>query len=193
MSLQLVAIEPSDCVQIDLLLQRADHPLNIMQQALYPQSFKAYVVPQLHHAVLRVAKELAQQYGWQLVIHDAWRPYEVQQAMYDKFGHTDMVAPPELGRHVRAAAIDVSVRNQVSGEAVDFGTVVDALVPEAAHDCWHVFQDDAARSHTVRHNRGRLLTAMMDHGLEGIRPEWWHYQLRDVSALKPLRWNDVSL
>jgi D-alanyl-D-alanine dipeptidase len=117
--------------------------------------------------------------GWGIAIHDAWRPAELQAALYSEAvavgvepgfveppSHDDLAPPP----HVTGGAVDVTLTWK--GQVLCLGTEFDDFSPDAYL---------RAFEHTpgwVQEARRELYWAMRGAGFVGLPNEWWHYELR---------------
>ena len=179
---------------VDLVYAHADHPENIFGVALYRPDAPCLLHTRLAAVVVLAARDIRARYGWTLVIKDGLRTTDAQAAVFDTAAvkaHPEWVTGPDKmfadvgqGGHPRGMAVDVSVVDD-SGEAVDFGTVFDAM-PEAPginaghrnHDSF----DDPSRSVRVLANRQKLTQSMLDAACDAgealwpLRQEWWDYR-----------------
>lgn len=141
----------------------------------------------------RVARDLPQ--GFSLVVWDAYRPLEVQAALFDAYlgelivVHPEMpadalehaaaryvtppshsvVAPPP---HLTGGAIDLTL-GTADGQVRDLGTDFDAFIPEAET---HAFEQVDA---PARELRRMLYWSMRAEGFTNYAEEWWHFDFGD--------------
>ena len=135
--------------------------------------------------------------GYRLKIYDAWRPYEVQAALY--YEYYDKLCAMEENRglsdgelhrmartfvsfpdrsvefafvHSSGGAIDLTVIDE-NGNEIDMGTGFDDFTELAATRALESV-DCAARE-----NRRMLYHAMCGAGFTNYSPEWWHYDFGD--------------
>jgi D-alanyl-D-alanine dipeptidase len=133
--------------------------------------------------------------GASLVVWDAYRPLEVQAALFHTYldelmaVHSDMpadaledaaaryvtppsrsvVAPPP---HLTGGAVDLTL-GDADGTERDLGTVFDAFVPEADT---RAFEDSNCETRDLR----RLLYwSMRAKGFTNYSEEWWHFDFGD--------------
>ena len=121
---------------------------------------------------LQKASKLAEEKGLKLRIWDAYRPFEVQAFMADKFPkHVEKgyVSHPSEGvaTHVRGIAIDLTLVDK-KGENLDMGTDFDAMVAESHH---------GSNNKEAEKNRKILVEIMQKSGFQIYENEWWHYNL----------------
>lgn len=153
---------------------------------------------------LSAAKRLEKAYtllphGLTFKVFDAWRPIEVQQALYN--GFCDEIrklnphyTPDDVARdavnfvslpsydatkpsvHNTGGAIDLTICNAADGTELDMGTAFDAFT-EMAHTAYFEKQN---RSREVRDNRRLLYGCMTSAGFTNLPSEWWHYDFGDI-------------
>ena len=127
---------------------------------------------------LQIASKLADEKGFKLRIWDAYRPFEVQAFMADKFpAHVEKgyVSHPSDGiaTHVRGIAIDLTLVDK-KGENLDMGTDFDAMVAESHHGSKALSE----KNKFAEENRKILVDIMQKSGFEIYKNEWWHYNLK---------------
>jgi zinc D-Ala-D-Ala dipeptidase len=123
--------------------------------------------------LLRRAVALARVQGWRFQIFDAFRPSEAQFRLWDHTPDPDFLADPNRGSpHSRGVAIDLTLLDAQTGEALDMGTPFDAFTPLSHHGNTDI-------SPAAQENRYRLLGLMTAAGWDCYLKEWWHYQLFD--------------
>ena len=122
---------------------------------------------------LRLAVDLAARQGWRLRIFDAFRPSQAQWTLWNHTPDPDFLADPRRGSpHSRGVAVDLTLVEQSSGEALDMGTGFDAFTPLSHHANTEI-------SAQAQKNRLLLMGLMSTAGWDFYRNEWWHYQLFD--------------
>lgn len=136
---------------------------------------------------LAKAASLLRDQHLRLVLWDCYRPFSMQQILWDRVRDPRYAAEPVRADdgtplrgsvHSRAAAVDVSLADAD-------GTI---LAMPTDHDD---FSSRAHRSHRakdpdVRARMKALDDAMTDAGFTGLPTEWWHYDAPEGSRL-PLR------
>ncbi|KVU76490.1 D-alanyl-D-alanine dipeptidase [Burkholderia ubonensis] len=133
-------------------------------------------------ACLREAIALAASAGVNLKIFDAYRPPEVQRALWEFLPDPTYVADLGLGsNHSRGTAIDLTLVD-ADGEELDMGTRFDAMTAASSH-----FYN--GHPPHVQRNRLLLLGLMHAAGFVHIESEWWHYELPDSQRF-PMIQND---
>lgn len=134
--------------------------------------------------------------GYSFKIYDAWRPYEVQKALYDDYFN-------KLKKNNKDLSIDdlhnlskqfVSFPSKdeqfsfvhSSGGAIDL-TIVDENGNELDMGC--EFDDFSSLANTtyfenidgkVKENRRMLYHSMIKAGFTNFKNEWWHYDYNDI-------------
>jgi D-alanyl-D-alanine dipeptidase len=121
--------------------------------------------------LLRRAADLAGRQGFRLRILDAFRPSEAQWVLWNHTPDPAFISDPRRGSpHSMGAAIDLTLVDKTSGEALDMGTGFDDLRPQSHHG-------DTSISAEAQRNRLLLLGLMTAADWDFFRNEWWHYQL----------------
>ena len=202
---------PAECEShSDPLFQRVDEPfVNIAEYsdgliAVDMEYLKrgydgaidiAYVRQDVADKLLHAASLLPE--GYRLKIYDAWRPYEVQAALY--YEYYDKLCAMEENRglseeelhrmartfvsfpdrsvefafvHSSGGAVDLTVIDE-DGEELDMGTGFDDFTDLAATRAFETVDCEA------RENRRMLYHVMCAAGFTNYSPEWWHYDLGD--------------
>jgi D-alanyl-D-alanine dipeptidase len=114
---------------------------------------------------------LARSLGCRIKVFDAFRPAEAQWVLWNHTPDPDFLADPRRGSaHSRGAAVDLTLIDAPSGEALDMGTAFDAFTPLSHHG-----NTDIAVA--AQRNRMILLGLMSAAGWDFYQKEWWHYQL----------------
>ncbi|MFZ4767588.1 MAG: M15 family metallopeptidase [Roseimicrobium sp.] len=147
---------------------------NITRQVLYPAE-----MPCLLNAVtmekLRIAQATLRTQGYGLKIWDAWRPPEVQLALFDHGGYTGMFTDPRImwSRHCSGTAVDVTLVD-LDGRELKMPTKHDAGGPQCHYLA--IIKDD-----DVRQRRHALQMAMLTAGFSILDNEWWHFDDADFN------------
>jgi len=127
---------------------------------------------------LQKASKLAEEEGFKIRIWDAYRPFEAQAFMADKFPeHVEKgyVSHPSEGvaTHVRGIAIDLTLVDK-NGKELDMGTGFDDM-SEQSHHGSKVIQKN---NKEAEKNRQILAEIMEKSGFQIYENEWWHYNLK---------------
>lgn len=140
---------------------------NFMKQVMYPQARAFARKPVVLH-LQKIQNELRKK-GLGLRIYDAYRPYAITVAFYQKASDKHFVANPAKGsKHNRGCAIDLSLINLKTGKELPMPTPYDSFAPQAAADY-------AQLPTSVIRNRNLLIRTMQTHGFRVLKNEWWHY------------------
>lgn len=121
-------------------------------------------------ACLDRAVALARALDLGIRVFDAYRPTEIQWALWRHTPDPDFLADPRRGSpHSRGVAIDLTLTD-AAGRDLDMGTAFDAFVPQSHHGRLDI-------SGEAQRHRALLLGIMTAAGWDYYRNEWWHYQL----------------
>lgn len=106
-----------------------------------------------------------------LKVFDAYRPHEVQKALWDFYPDPNFLSHPETGAmpHCRGVAVDLTLIDK-NGKELDMGTGFDEFTPFSYHGNMEI-------SPEAQKNRHLLMGIMTTAGWDFYRNEWWHYQL----------------
>jgi D-alanyl-D-alanine dipeptidase len=150
---------------------------NFMKQVMYKQA-RAFARKPVVQQLKIIQAELATK-GYGLKIFDAYRPYAITLAFYEKASDKNFVANPAKGsKHNRGCAIDLTIIDLKTGKDVPMPTPYDSFAPEAAPH----FNELPA---VIIKNRDFLITTMQAHGFKVIYNEWWHFDFNG--------WQDYDL
>ena len=130
---------------------------------------------------LKTAIELASAVGLRIKIFDAFRPLEVQQALWKSNPNPEFISNPETGKtpHCRGIAADLTLIDK-DGVELDMGTGFDAFTPLSHHGVIDGISSEALL------NRHILMGIMTAAGWDFNPNEWWHYQLPNFEIYKKL-------
>jgi len=166
----VLQVETGDRFLVDL---RYDSENNFLHRNVYqPYGLNQCLVhPDLWKKLEKLEKPLTDA-KLKLVFFDCYRPLTVQRAMWALVPDARFVANPLHGsNHNRGTAIDVSLASE-DGRLLPMPSDFDAFTPQAASD----FKCPVSLA-TECANRDRLKALMLSIGLEGLKTEWWHFQL----------------
>ncbi len=153
---------------------------NFVQKIMYPKSTNYTFLRLAPAKALDSVQQELKQKGYGLKIFDAYRPYAVSVAFWDLVKDERYVADPAKGSgHNRGIAIDLTIINNETGEALNMGTDFDNFTDTAHHSFWQL-------PATVLENRKLLKTTMEKYGFKALSTEWWHYSFpntRDYDVL----------
>jgi D-alanyl-D-alanine dipeptidase len=150
---------------------------NFMGQVMYKQA-RAFARKPVVMKLKKIQALLLKQ-GYGLKIFDAYRPYAVTLAFYEKASDKNFVANPAKGsKHNRGCAIDLTIINLKTRKEVPMPTPYDSFAPEAAAS----FSNLAPN---LIKNRDFLIATMEANGFRVIENEWWHFDF--------IGWQDFEL
>ena len=176
----LVAVTEADGILLDLRYATAG---TLTGTPLYRRPV-ALLRPEARDRLIAAASRAAL-LGLRLKLFDAFRPLDVQWALWRALPDPRFVADPsrEEGMHPRGVAVDLTLAD-TGGADLPMGTGFDEMTARSAHDAVDL-DPEAIR------NRALLLGVMAATGWEHIASEWWHYQLPGMQALPSLWAKDV--
>lgn len=142
---------------------------NFMGIRLYDEA-RAFLQRPAAEAVARVHARL-RQYGYGLIVHDAYRPWYVTKMFWDATPDQQkvFVADPSKGsRHNRGGAVDISLYSLETGAAVDMGSDYDEFSIRA-------YPTYPGGTSAQRERRELLRLLMAGEGFTIYPEEWWHF------------------
>lgn len=160
---------------------------------------ECYVRETTYRHLLEVARSLPN--GMGLVVLDGWRPWRVQQYLFDTLYESirshrsdlnedeltiqtrEFVSVPSRSQHapsphLTGGAVDVTLCD-VDGILLDMGTAFDEPVKESHTVALEALTAPTERQRIARDNRRLLYNAMTDQGFTNLPSEWWHYDCGD--------------
>jgi len=151
---------------------------NVTGKVLYPSFFTALLRKRTAGKVLR-ANALLKEKGYRLVIWDAYRPTETQEALWNSHPVPNFVGNPKVGwsTHCCGVAVDVTLAD-LRGKLIKMPSDFDDFSHRALS---HYVGGDP----DVKRNLATLKEAMIAAGFTPYHKEWWHYT--DESYF-PLQW-----
>lgn len=142
---------------------------------------KAYLEQESAMALARVQKRLAD-YGYGLVVWEAYRPWSVSKLAYDAFpdDKKSMLPTPEEGfSHNTGRAVDLSLYYLETGDLV--GMISDFDEPSVRQ-----YTKFAGGTELERYQRDLLHQLMSLEGFKGSDMEWWHFDYQPDSIYSHL-------
>lgn len=140
---------------------------NFMRQVMYKQA-RAFARRDVVAQLKKIQQELHGK-GYGLLIFDAYRPYRVTVAFYQKAADKNFVANPAKGSvHNRGCAVDLSLFSLKTGKELVMPTPYDSFSPMAAANY-------PKADKTAIRNRSLLISTMQKYGFKVMRNEWWHF------------------
>ena len=166
-------------VIVDLKYSSTD---NFFGKDVYDDLERAYLQPEVAY-MLRQAYEDLQSRNPELtfLIYDAVRPLTVQKILWDNLDKPDSLKPlyvadPKVGSlHNFGVAVDLTLADKRSGQALDMGTKFDYLGYPAYPDREAQMLREGKINQGHIDNRKLLRAVMQSAGFKGIDSEWWHF------------------
>ncbi len=148
-------------------------PNNFMGERFYSQA-RAFLQRPAAKALIRVQRAL-REFGYSLLIHDAYRPWYVTKMFWDATPQAlkEFVADPAKGsRHNRGCAVDLSLFDLKTGKPVEMASGYD----EFSH---RAYPEYLGGTSLQRWHRSLLRREMEAEGFKVFESEWWHFDYRD--------------
>ncbi|WP_198929183.1 M15 family metallopeptidase [Marinobacter sp. X15-166B] len=179
-------------------------PVSVSKKVgVYPAYYKmnvanavpeCYVRAQVFERLLHAASLLPEDI--QLVVLDGWRPFSVQQYLFDtlidlirqantylsheqvELEARNLVSPPSANPrapspHLTGGSVDVTLAD-LDGRFLDMGTLFDEASP-LSWTCALERKNRDPKEQQARDNRRLLYSAMSKAGFTNLPSEWWHY------------------
>jgi D-alanyl-D-alanine dipeptidase len=165
---ELTQLDPT--IKLDIRYATAN---NFLSTPVYTRP-AAYLQRPAAEALVRVHRALAAQ-GYGLLIHDAYRPWWVTKVFWEATPPSlrEFVADPAQGsRHNRGCAVDLTLYDLRTGEAVPMPSVYDEMSPRA-------YPTYSGGKPAEREHREVLRAAMERAGFSVYETEWWHFDFKD--------------
>jgi len=151
---------------------------NFMGEVFY-SSPRAFLQRPAAEALLRANAWLRER-GFGLLIHDGYRPWYVTKMFWDATPEAlrNFVADPAAGsRHNRGCAVDLTLYDLRTGQAVTMPAGYDEMSPRSHAD----YPGGTSRQ---RWYRKLLRDAMEEQGFTVYPDEWWHFDYQDWSRYR---------
>jgi zinc D-Ala-D-Ala dipeptidase len=142
---------------------------NFLGIPVYTQA-RAFLERPAAEALLAAARDLEKR-GFGLLIYDGYRPWYVTKIFWDATPrrlHTFVASPEKGSKHNRGCAVDLTLYDLKTGEAVEMPSGYDEMTLRAHPD--YKGGSAAGRAH-----RAILRGAMEAHGFRVDPGEWWHF------------------
>ena len=142
---------------------------NFMSEVFYSEP-RAFLQRPAAEALLRAHRRL-KEFGYGLLIHDAYRPWYVTKMFWDATPEDKriFVADPSQGsRHNRGAAVDLTLYNLETGRPVEMVGGYDEFSPRS-------YPQYPGGTSLQRWHRELLRDAMEEQGFTVYPAEWWHF------------------
>ncbi len=177
---------------------------HLIEAPMYHRMKVADALPHCYvrESIIHLLEEAGQHLpaGFRFVIWDGYRPYHVQEAIYNDFYQKlkkkfpneteksikerteNFVSYPSMNPtspapHITGGAIDLTIQNN-HGEWLDFGTGFDDF-SEVANTAYYERKCEQQKltdhEHTILENRRFLYQLLSDVGFTNYHQEWWHF------------------
>jgi D-alanyl-D-alanine dipeptidase len=164
---ELTQLDPT--IKLDIRYATSD---NFLSTPVYNQP-RAFMQRPAAEAVVRVNRALAAE-GFGLLVHDAYRPWYVTRIFWEATpasGRSFVADPSQGSRHNRGCAVDLTLYDLRSGQAVDMPGVYDEMSARS-------YPDYPGSTSLQRWRRDHLREAMEREGFTVYDSEWWHFDYR---------------
>ena len=165
---ELITLDPT--IKLDIRYATTN---NFLGTPFYT-SARAFMERPAAEALLRAHRSLARQ-GYGLLIHDAYRPWQVTKLFWEATPDSGriFVADPSKGsKHNRGAAVDLTLYELATGKPVKMVGGYDEMSSRS-------FPEYPGGTSLERWHREVLREAMELQGFTVNEYEWWHFDHRD--------------
>jgi D-alanyl-D-alanine dipeptidase len=165
---ELTKIDPT--IRLEVRYATAN---NFLGTKFYSQA-RAFMQRPAAEAVVRANRKL-KQFGYGLLIHDAYRPWYVTKVFWDAtpLDRKIFVADPARGsRHNRGCAVDLTLYDLKTKRPVEMVSTYDETTARA-------YPDYPGGTSLQRWHRKLLRDVMEAEGFTVYNAEWWHFDYKD--------------
>jgi CubicO group peptidase (beta-lactamase class C family)/D-alanyl-D-alanine dipeptidase len=165
---ELVGLDPT--ILLDIRYATTN---NFLGNPFYT-SARAFLERPAAEALLRAHRALAKE-GYGLLIHDAYRPWQVTKMFWEATpdsGRAFVADPAQGSKHNRGAAVDLTLYDRATGKPVQMVGGYDEFSPRS-------FPDYPGGTSLERWQRDLLRRSMEAEGFTVNEVEWWHFDHRD--------------
>jgi D-alanyl-D-alanine dipeptidase len=166
-------------IKVELKYSTTD---NFFGQDVYGDLTKAFLQLEVAERLKNAQEKLRNEYpNFTLLVYDGVRPLSVQQILWDNLDKPDSIKPlyvadPKVGSlHNFGVAVDLTIFDTESGQALDMGTGYDFFGYEAYPDREIEMMAAGKLTRAQIANREILRKVMTTSGFSGIGSEWWHF------------------
>jgi D-alanyl-D-alanine dipeptidase len=162
-------VELDSTIKLDIRYATSN---NFMGRPVYTQA-RAFLQRPAAEALVRAHTRLTQ-YGFGILLFDAYRPWDVTKKFWDETppAQRKFVANPKEGsKHNRGCAVDVSLYDLRTGKEVRMPSAYDEFSERAAADY-------RGGTREQRRLRDLLRRTMEAEGFTVHPAEWWHFDYR---------------
>jgi D-alanyl-D-alanine dipeptidase len=161
---ELVKLDPT--IKLDIRYAGTN---NFLGKPVYKES-RAFLQRPAAEALLKAHRDLARS-GYGLLIHDGYRPWAITKLFWDMTSgfQREFVANPATGsKHNRGCAVDLTIYDLATGQAVEMPGGYDEMTPRS-------YPDYPGGTSEQRARRDLLRKAMESHDFTVEPNEWWHF------------------
>lgn len=165
---ELTTLDPA--IHLDIRYASAK---NFLSTPIYTQA-RAFMQRPAAEALVRALHKL-QPLGYGLLVHDAYRPWYVTKIFWDATppeGKIFVANPQEGSKHNRGCAVDLTLYDLSSGQAIEMPGLYDEMSPRS-------FPNFPGGTSLQRWHRDLLRRAMESEGFTVYEEEWWHFDYKD--------------
>jgi zinc D-Ala-D-Ala dipeptidase len=165
---ELIKLDPT--LKLDIHYASSN---NFLGTPLYEEA-RAFLQRPAAEALVRANRKLHEQ-GYGLLIFDGYRPWYVTKIFWDATppaDHIYVADPAEGSRHNRGCAVDLTIYDLKTGQALPMPSGYDEM-SERAHS------DYTGGTAEERANRALLRSTMEAEGFTVYPEEWWHFDYKD--------------
>ena len=165
---EVIKIDPT--IKVDMIYSKESDLVTIK---MYEKE-SAFLDIEAAKALKRVNDKL-KNYGYGIVIWDAYRPWYVSKMFNDVLpeGKKHLLELPEKGSpHNKGLSVDVSLYNVNSGAYVNMISKFDEI-------SLRTYADFQGRTSLERYQRDLLIFFMESEGFTGVDHEWWHFDFKN--------------
>ena len=160
---------------------------NFMQTEFYTEP-RAFLINDAAKMLIKAHKELGN-YGYGIVIYDAYRPWFVTKMFWEATPDSlkNFVADPSLGSvHNRGCAVDIGLYNINNGKIIKMISGYDEFTERA----YPLYKGGTKKE---RENRNLLITTMKKYGFQVYKYEWWHFDFKLCkNKIMNLKFNEID-
>jgi len=165
---ELVELDPT--IKLDIRYAGTN---NFLGKPVYKEA-RAFLQRPAAESLLEAHRDLRKS-GYGLLVHDGYRPWTITKLFWDMTSgvQREFVADPKTGsKHNRGCAVDLTLYDLKTGEAVRMPSIYDEMSPRA-------YADYTGGTSRQRELRDLLRRAMEAEGFTVLPQEWWHFDHRD--------------
>lgn len=165
---ELVKLDPT--IKLDIRYAGTN---NFLGKPVYKEA-RAFLQRPAAEALLKAHHDL-RQYGYGLMIHDGYRPWAITKLFWDMTSgfQREFVADPKSGsKHNRGCAVDLTMYDLATGQAVEMPGGYDEMTPRS-------YPDYTGGPPEARAKRDLLRKVMESHDFTVEPNEWWHFNYKD--------------